>query len=301
MNYVQVPDEVLPKVRNWSAMQLAIWADVHTMNKAGMTYYRTNEQLAERWGADDRTVRRVVAQLIACGAVTAEQDGKRRILVATASFAEKRRTNRSPDQSVPGPISPRTNRSAKEDQLVRYGGPTGPQKEDQLVPQVEHIVEQREEQEVEKSAHWTETIFEAEIVDDTTTQKPVAPTTNSATQKRKPKEREIHDVVLPFDTDSFSAAWREWLDYKWAQHRFAYKRQQDEQTALHHLQKNSNGNEQLAIDIIASSIANGYRGLFASNTKKSNLGAGSRSGSYFHSSGKYEHPADVLKDRDIWG
>jgi hypothetical protein len=106
---------------------------------------------------------------------------------------------------------------------------------------------------------------------------------------------------MPFDTDTFSAAWREWLDYKWAQHRFAYKRKQDEQTALHHLQKNSNGNERIAIDIIASSIANGYQGLFASTSKKSNLGAGSRSGSYFHSSGKYEHPADVLKDRDIWG
>jgi predicted transcriptional regulator len=26
-----------------------------------------------------------------------------------------------------------------------------------------------------------------------------------------------------------------------------------------------------------------------------------RNGSYFHSSGKYKHPSDVLKDRDIWG
>jgi hypothetical protein len=29
--------------------------------------------------------------------------------------------------------------------------------------------------------------------------------------------------------------------------------------------------------------------------------SGKRNGSYFHSSGKYKHPSDVLKDRDIWG
>ena len=76
MNYTQIPDDILPKVRTWSAMQLAVWADVHTMGKAGLDYYRTNEQLAERFATDDRTVRRVVSQLIACGAITAEQDGK---------------------------------------------------------------------------------------------------------------------------------------------------------------------------------------------------------------------------------
>lgn len=152
MNYAQIPDDILPKVRTWSAMQLAIWADVHTMGKAGMAYYRTNEQLAERFGTDDRTVRRVVSQLIACGAITAEQDGKRRILQSVTDFAERKRTKRSPDQLVPGQVSPRTNQSAKEDKLVRDGGPTGPKKEDQLVPQVESIVESRVEQLVERVA-----------------------------------------------------------------------------------------------------------------------------------------------------
>jgi hypothetical protein len=150
MNYTQIPDDILPKVRTWSAMQLAIWADVHTMGKAGLDYYRTNEQLAERFATDDRTVRRVISQLIACGAITAEQDGKRRILTAVQNFAERKRTKRSPDQLVPGQVSPRTNQSAKEDKLVRDGGPTGPEKEDQLVPQVEHRVEHRIEQQVEQ-------------------------------------------------------------------------------------------------------------------------------------------------------
>ena len=272
MNYAQIPDDILPKVRTWSAMQLAIWADVHTMCKAGMAYYRTNEQLAERFGADDRTVRRVVSQLIACGAITAEQDGKRRILQSVTDFAERKRTKRSPDQLVPGPISPRTNQSAKEDQLVRKGGPTGPEMGDQSVLQVESIVESRVEQLVEKRP------------------KP---------KKAKP-ERQFHDVVMPYDTDTFRAAWREWLDYKWAQHQFAYKRAQDEQTALHTLQKSSKNDERIAIHIIATSVANGWKGLFA-NSAKSYVGPGARTGYGFTTSGKYAHPADVLTDSSIWG
>ena len=118
--------------------------------------------------------------------------------------------------------------------------------------------------------------------------------------KKAKRERVFHDVVMPYDTDTFRAAWREWLDYKWAQHQFAYKRAQDEQTALHHLQKNSNGNEQLAIHIIATSIANGWRGLFES-AAKSFMGPGSRTGRHLRPSGEYAHPSDVLKDRNIWG
>lgn len=301
MNYVQLPDEVLPKVRNWSAMQLAIWADVHTMNKAGMTYYRTNEQLAERWGADDRTVRRVVSQLIACGAVTAEQDGKRRILVATTDFEERKRTKLSPDKSVPGPTSPRTNQSAKEDQLVRDGGPTGPEKEDQLVPQVEHIVEQEEEQVVEKGADDHETIVETETIEaETVHELPATVTPDKPKAKRKTKERQFHDVIMPWDTETFKAAWREWLDYKWDQHRFSYASERYEQTALHQLNNFSKNDERVAIHIIATSIASGWRGLIANSAKSYNGPRTGRSG-YFHSSGKYEHPAEVLKDRDIWG
>jgi hypothetical protein len=118
--------------------------------------------------------------------------------------------------------------------------------------------------------------------------------------KKAKRERVFHDVVLPYDTDTFKAAWKEWLDYKWHQHRFAYKRAQDEQTALHHLQTNSNGNEQLAIHIIAASIASGYQGLFAS-AAKSFMGPGSRSGRHLRPSGEYANPSDVLKDRNIWG
>jgi hypothetical protein len=294
MNYAQIPDDILPKVRIWSAMQLAIWADVYTMNKADCLYYRTNEQLAERFGTDDRTVRRVVSQLIACGAITAEQDGKRRLLQATTEFQEKRRTKQSPDQLVPGPVSPRTEQSAKEDQSVRDGGPIGPKKEDQSVPQVESIVEREVEQLVEIEGE--EQISEFEQAQD----EPQAAPTSPARGARAKSQRQFHDVVLPWDTETFRDAWREWLDYRWAQHKFHYKRAQDEQVAIHQLQKHSNGNEPLAIHIIATSIANGWRGLFESSAK-SFMGPGSRSGRHLRPSGEYAHPSDVIKDRTIWG
>jgi hypothetical protein len=118
-------------------------------------------------------------------------------------------------------------------------------------------------------------------------------------KKAKP-ERQFHDVVLPWDTDTFRTAWREWLDYKWEQHRFAYKRAKDEQTALHTLQKSSKNDERIAIHIIATSVANGWKGLFA-NSAKSYVGPGARTGYGFTTSGKYAHPADVLTDSSIWG
>jgi hypothetical protein len=229
MNYTQLPDDILPKVRTWSAMQLAIWADVHTMGKAGMIYYRTNEQLAERWQTDERTVRRVVKQLIELGAVTAQQDGRRRILTAVLGFEERRRTKQSTVQADHGPTSPRTNQSAKEDQAVREGGPTGPQKEDQLVPQVEHRVEQEEEQKVEQRA-------------------------------TKPKI----EIVMPWESDEFADAWRQWKEYKRIEKRFKFKSPNTEQTALHKIHQDAEGNEQLAIYAIGASIAAGWTGLIVS-------------------------------------
>ena len=283
MNYSQLPDEVLPLTRSWSAMQLAIWCDIYTMHRNGCTYYRTNDQLAERFGTDARTIRRVIHELIRVGAVTSYQETNRRLLTTVeldgwvVQGAPRRPKKKEGGPAGPGTADPGATWSAREGHSVREGGPAGPQRGGHVALQIEREIESIEDNGINNKGR------------------------EQKSTRRKPKEREYHDVVMPFDSDTFSAAWREWLDYKWAQHRFAYKRKQDEQTALHHLQKNSNGNEQLAIHIIAASIANGWQGLFASSPKKSNMGAGSRSGGYFHSSGKYEHPADVLKDRDIWG
>lgn len=283
MNYSQLPDEVLPLTRSWSAMQLAIWCDIYTMHRNGCTYYRTNDQLAERFGTDARTIRRVIHELIRVGAVTSYQETNRRLLTTVeldawvVQGAPRRPKKKEGGPAGPGTADPGATWSERGGHSVREGGPAGPQRGGHVALQIEREIESIEDNGINKKGR-----------------------AQKSTQ-RKRKEREYHDVVMPFDSETFSAAWREWLDYKWAQHRFAYKRKQDEQTALHHLQKNSNGNEQLAINIIAASIANGWQGLFADSAKKSNMGAGSRSGGYFHSSGKYEHPADVLKDRDIWG
>ena len=229
-----------------------------------------DEFLAQSLGCTPQHVRKMRGQLEASGHIVTEGYGhKRRMSVEVAPVVAK-----------VAPVGT-SNQRNKQPQLQ------------ELQPQLQELQPQLRQEATTVAESIEENRISIEVVKN-------KGRTQKSTQ-RKPKEREYHDVVMPFDTDTFSAAWREWLDYKWAQHRFAYKRKQDEQTALHHLQKNSNGNEQLAIHIIASSIANGWQGLFASTSKKSNLGAGSRSGSYFHSSGKYEHPADVLKDRDIWG
>lgn len=99
----------------------------------------------------------------------------------------------------------------------------------------------------------------------------VAPTQQSssvdATQienKRKHKREEKREkVICPFQSEKFEAAWAEWNDYRRAS-RFKYKTAKSEQLALQKLYQESNGNEDIAIDAIATSIASGWRGLFAS-------------------------------------
>ena len=104
----------------------------------------------------------------------------------------------------------------------------------------------------------------------------VAPTQQSssvdATQienKRKPKREENREnVICPFQSEKFEMAWAEWNEYRRAS-RFKYKTVKSEQLALQKLYQESNGNEDIAIDAIATSIASGWRGLFASRTNGS--------------------------------
>lgn len=295
MNYLQIPSAMWPHLSRLSGLQLAIYCDAVTWESQGKNARRSNDTLAEMFAVTSRAISKSVARLVELGLVDLEigANNIRVIKPRTTVHLNKcsPRTTVHPERV----FTPTLNECSGQHGTSVQGSP------ERVFTLYNHIEEQREEQGEEKSSHATETIDEAETVHDSTRHEPVGTITPATSRKRKRKEREYHDVVMPFDSETFSAAWREWLDYKWAQHRFAYKRKQDEQTALHHLQKNSNGNEQLAIHIIAASIANGWQGLFASSPKKSNMGAGSRSGGYFHSSGKYEHPADVLKDRDIWG
>lgn len=81
------------------------------------------------------------------------------------------------------------------------------------------------------------------------------------------------EVVMPFDTDDFRAAWQSYLDMRKAQHRFTYKSSASQQAALHQLQKMSHGSEATAIAIIGQSIAWCWKGLFPlKNTKNEPTG-----------------------------
>ncbi len=73
-------------------------------------------------------------------------------------------------------------------------------------------------------------------------------------------------VVLPYETEKFSEAWAEWLEYKRTDHRFKYKTAQSEQRALMTL-ANEYTTESAAIEAIHRAIANGYKGLVFDSSK----------------------------------
>mgnify|MGYP003653448831 CR=1 FL=1 len=74
------------------------------------------------------------------------------------------------------------------------------------------------------------------------------------------KEAKTPVLVLPFDTEKFAAAWKEWIDYKKAAHKFSYKTPQSEQRALITL-SNAYQEESESIERIHIAIANGWRGF----------------------------------------
>jgi hypothetical protein len=80
-------------------------------------------------------------------------------------------------------------------------------------------------------------------------------------EKEKTKEEEKEVVELPFNGD-FSKIWLKWVEYKKKEHRFSYKTKESQQAALTELVKISGGNEQNAIEIIAQSMSNGWKGFF---------------------------------------
>ena len=216
MKYNKLPDEIKPRIRKWSAMQLWIYAEIYTMHANGRKFYKTNSQIAEGFGTDERTVRRIISGFVTDGVLTSYQDGKQRFLTA------KPIDNWREDSKVPGLQSPRTAKSAKEDSKVlprrtaksAKGGQQSP-------PNREENREVNREVNREKGA----------------------------------------SLVLPFDSDAFRTAWQAWKDERRARKIKPYT-PRGEQGQLHRLQKISQHDEQTAIDIIATSIAQGYQGLF---------------------------------------
>lgn len=88
----------------------------------------------------------------------------------------------------------------------------------------------------------------------------------SKVKESKLKEKKVKEsilVVLPFDSEEFLNYWNMWKDFKKKQFKFTYATPQSEQAALKDLVKLSNGDEQIALQIIEQSLAKGWKGFFA--------------------------------------
>ncbi len=70
------------------------------------------------------------------------------------------------------------------------------------------------------------------------------------------------NLELPWSGEKFDAAWTGWKQYKKSEHGFKYKSELSETAALKELSEFSEGNEEKAIQIIQTSIANGWKGFF---------------------------------------
>jgi len=80
------------------------------------------------------------------------------------------------------------------------------------------------------------------------------------------KEEKTPDLVLPFDTKEFAAAWKEWIDYKKAAYKFSYKTPESQQRALITL-SNAYKEEFECIERIHVAISNGWRGFVFDTSK----------------------------------
>jgi len=73
------------------------------------------------------------------------------------------------------------------------------------------------------------------------------------------------NVLLPYG-EKFAEKWEEWKKYKLIQHKFKYKSRETENASIAQIVKFAKSNEQMAIDIIDQSIANGWKGFFELKT-----------------------------------
>lgn len=73
------------------------------------------------------------------------------------------------------------------------------------------------------------------------------------------------EIIYPFTSDNFMAAWELWKAYKKEQFRFTYKFI-GEQATLKSLSEDSGHDEEIAIKMINMAIANGWRGIFPIKT-----------------------------------
>ena len=75
-------------------------------------------------------------------------------------------------------------------------------------------------------------------------------------------------IEMPFEGYKFAEAWQIWKQYKKVEKNFRFKSSISEQASLINLQKISNNNEQDAITIIHTAVAQGWSGLYADKKAK---------------------------------
>jgi DNA-binding transcriptional regulator GbsR (MarR family) len=92
--------------------------------------------------------------------------------------------------------------------------------------------------------------------------RPTENTSKKTLEKRVKKTIGGAEIQLPFESDNFSAMWYTWLEERRLKKLKSYT-PRGEQGQLHNLQKLSNGDEAVAIQIIQQSIVQGWQGLFA--------------------------------------
>ena len=79
-------------------------------------------------------------------------------------------------------------------------------------------------------------------------------------------------IEMPFEGYKFAEAWQIWKQYKKLEKNFRFKSSISEQASLINLQKISNNNEQDAITIIHTAVAQGWSGLYAGKKAKGEKG-----------------------------
>jgi hypothetical protein len=88
--------------------------------------------------------------------------------------------------------------------------------------------------------------------------------------KVKKIHKESIEIVFPFVSENFKKMWNNWILFKKQQHNFTYKSSMSEQGALKDLSKISDGNEQMAIDLIENAISKGWKGIYKPDNFKGN-------------------------------
>jgi len=221
VNFLQVPDHVWRHSAKLSGLQFAILCDAWTWEAQGKPARRSNDQLAEMFGATSRAVTKSVKRLEELGLVRISYAPNHiRLIHPERVFTLNERSPRTivhPEQS----FTPTLNDRSPLPRTTVHPCP------EQSFTLVENTEENREEKKVEKRVS-------------------------------QPKI----EIVMPWESEAFADAWREWKEYKRVEKRFTFKSPKTEQTALHKIHQDAEGNEHLAVFAIATSIANGWSGIF---------------------------------------